>query len=146
MKGGGPQGRGFASPRGGGAAAGGLPCNGKAVKGFLPRDKKLKPRSCELRTNATPQEQHLWYDFLRHCKPRFTRQRIIGEYIVDFYCHEAALVIELDGNQHNKPEAMEYDAIRTAYLNALGLQVLRFANSEVEENFTAVCAIIQKRL
>jgi len=114
--------------------------------GFLPRDKNLRPRSCELRTKATPQEQHLWYDFLRRCQPRFTRQRIIGEYIVDFYCHSAALVIELDGDQHYEPEAMEYDKIRTSYLNALGLQVLRFANHEVDNNFEGVCTLIKERL
>ena len=114
--------------------------------GFLPRDKTLKPRSRELRTQATPQEQNLWFDFLRNCQPRFTRQRIIGEYIVDFYCHGAALVIELDGNQHYEPEAIEYDTIRTAYLNALGLQVLRFANHEIDNNFEGICTLIQERL
>jgi very-short-patch-repair endonuclease len=117
-----------------------------AAGGFLPRDKALKARSQELRTEATPQEQHLWYDFLRHSQPRFTRQRIIGEYIVDFYCHGAALVIELDGCQHYEPETIEYDEIRTAYLNSLGLQVLRFANYQVDGNFEGVCALIQERL
>jgi len=113
---------------------------------LLPRNKTLKSHSRQLRTNATKQERHLWYDFLRHCEPRFTRQRIIGEYIVDFYCHEAALIIELDGGHHYDSEAMEYDKTRTAYLNALGLQVLRFANNEVEMNFAGVCAAIQERL
>jgi len=116
---------------------------------LLPRDKKLKPRSRELRTNATKQENHLWYDFLRDFRPRFTRQRIIGEYIADFYCHTASLVIELDGHQHDKPDAREYDNIRTAYLNALGIQVLRFPNAEVDCRFADVCAkimdAVQKR-
>jgi len=138
---------------GGSEADGGLPTGGAGPESlivcntvdrdtFLPRNKALKPYSSELRTKATPQEQHLWYDFLRNNKPRFTRQRIIGGYIVDFYCHEAALVIELDGSQHYEPEAMEYDKTRTAYLNALGLKVLRFANDEVDRNFSGVCAAI----
>ena len=117
-----------------------------AICEFLPRDKALKPRSRELRTKATKQENRLWYDFLRHSKPRFTRQRIIGRYIVDFYCHEAALVIELDGSQHYEPGAMEYDEARTAYLNALDIHVLRFTNTEIDTNFEGVCAAIQGML
>jgi len=115
----------------------------KHSKKALPRDKALKARSCELRTNATRQENRLWYDFLRCCKPRFTRQRIIGKYIVDFYCHEAALAVELDGSQHYEAKAMKYDEARTACLNALGICVLRFANNEIDENFEGVCAIIK---
>ena len=113
---------------------------------MLPRDKALKSRSSELRTNATKQENRLWYEFLRNIKPRFTRQRIIGKYIVDFYCHKAALVIELDGSQHYEPEAMEYDENRTAYLNDLGIYVLRFTNSEVDTNFEGVCQAVEERL
>ena len=109
---------------------------------FLPRNLALKERSRELRTNATKQEQHLWYDFLRQMKPRFSRQRIIGEFIVDFYCFDAALVIELDGMQHSLPDAMEYDAERTAMLNGWGIRVLRFTNREVDNNFSDVCVKI----
>ena len=110
---------------------------------ILPKDKALKDRARGLRTNATKQEKHLWYDFLCTLKPRFLRQYIIGEYIVDFYCLEAALAIELDGPQHNQPDAIEYDSIRTAYLNALGVRVLRFTNAEVDNQFQAVCARVQ---
>ncbi len=107
--------------------------------GFLPRDKALKPFSRELRTNATKQENHLWYDFLKDVKPRFTRQRIIGRYIADFFCYERMLVVELDGSQHYEPDAVEYDRVRTEYLNSLGITVLRFSNHDVDSNFEGVC-------
>ncbi|MDR2732924.1 MAG: DUF559 domain-containing protein, partial [Fibromonadaceae bacterium] len=109
---------------------------------FLPRNKAIKPFSRELRRNSTKHENHLWYDFLCKFKTRFTRQRIIGNYIPDFFCYKAALVVELDGSQHYEPAAMEYDRIRTEYLNSLGIEVLRFPNREVDENFKAVCAKI----
>lgn len=118
----------------------------RKTREFLPRAKVLKPCSRKLRTNATKQEHRLWYGFLRECEPRFTRQRIIGRYIVDFYCHEAALVIEVDGGHHYKPDVMKYDKARTEYLNTLGLQVLRFANNEVDENFEGVCTSILKKI
>ena len=60
--------------------------------------KELRKRSQELRRQMTKEERHLWYDFLRYCTPRFRRQEIIGSYIADFYCHQAKLVIELDGS------------------------------------------------
>ena len=110
----------------------------------LPRDKKLRDRSRQMRQEATPQERKLWYDFLRTTQPRWNRQRIIGEYIVDFYCAKARLVVELDGHQHYEGDNLiEYDKIRTDYLNALGLKVLRFKNEEIDRNFFAVCKQIQ---
>jgi very-short-patch-repair endonuclease len=118
----------------------------KAGGGLLPREKTLKPLSRTLRKNATKQEKHLWYDFLQHFKPRFTRQRIIGKYIVDFYCHDAALVIELDGSQHYEFEAMRCDEARTNDLNALGLRVSRFPNNEVDQHFEGVCARIEAEM
>ena len=63
-----------------------------------PRNKNLTDYARELRKNMTKEERHLWYDFLRYCTPRFRRQEIIGSYIADFYCHQAKLVIELDGS------------------------------------------------
>ena len=104
----------------------------------IPRDKSLRPRSTILRNNATPQEKKLWYQFLRKHPLRFNRQRIIGEYIVDFYCAKAKLVIEIDGAQHYEDDAREYDAIRTEFLNALGLTVIRFSNYDVDKKFEAV--------
>ena len=95
-----------------------------------------------LRKNMTPQERHLWYDFLRYCKPRFRRQELIGNYIVDFLCYEAQLAIEVDGSQHYEPVAQQEDQIRSLYLNSLGIQVLRFSNSDVNTKFDSVCQAI----
>ena len=97
-----------------------------------------------LRKNMTRQERHLWYDFLRYCSPRFRRQEIIGNYIVDFFCYDANLIIELDGSQHYEPETLQYDAARTAYFHSLGLHVLRISNFDVDTNFQGVCqAVLQ---
>ncbi len=107
---------------------------------ILPRNKKLRSRSTQMRNEPTPQERHLWYDFLRAARPQWNRQRIIGSYIVDFYCAKAGLVVELDGGQHyDESGLIEYDRIRTEYLEALGLNVLRFTNLEVDHDFPAVC-------
>ncbi|MDR0915697.1 MAG: endonuclease domain-containing protein [Oscillospiraceae bacterium] len=108
----------------------------------LEYDKKLIPRAKELRKNMTPQERHLWYDFLSTYPVRFQRQKVIAEYIADFYCHKARLVIEVDGSQHYEPESIVYDAERTAVFNSLGIEVLRFSNGEVGTDFRAVCAKI----
>ena len=109
----------------------------------LPRNRKLKKFSQSLRKNATPEENHLWYDFLRTYPIQFKRQFIIGSYIADFYCDQAKLVIELDGEQHYLNDAPEYDAARTAYFESLGITVLRFDNSEIKREFEAVCRTIE---
>jgi very-short-patch-repair endonuclease len=106
---------------------------------YLPRNKLLKTASRELRNNSTKHENRVWHDFLKDFKPRFTRQRIVKNFILDFYCHEASLAIEIDGSQHFEKEAVEYDKARTEYLNGLGIEVLRFTNTEIEENFAGVC-------
>ncbi|NLA66573.1 MAG: endonuclease domain-containing protein [Leucobacter sp.] len=108
----------------------------------LPRDKQMRSRSTELRNNATKEENHLWYDYLRAYPVRFCRQRIIGKYIVGFFCPKAKLVIELDGSQHYEPRGLDYDAVRTAYLENLGIIVLRFTNLDANENFYGVCDTI----
>ena len=77
---------------------------------------ELKSRARQLRNEATKYENHLWYDYLRDYRPRFTRQRIVGGYILDFYCAKAKLAIEVDGKQHFEPEAIEYDTERTKLL------------------------------
>ena len=87
----------------------------------------------------TKEERHLWYDFLRYCTPRFRRQEIIGNYIADFYCHQAKLIIELDGSQHLDPSALIYDEQRTAYFDSLGLRVIRYYNTDITTNFEGVC-------
>ena len=82
-----------------------------------------KPRAQRLRREMTRQERHLWYDFLNACPARFRRQRQFGSYIVDFYCAECKLVVEIDGSQHYEPQEQNRDEARTAYLNGLGLRV-----------------------
>ena len=110
---------------------------------FLPRNKELKPPSRELRTNSTKQENHLWYDFLRDFTPRFTRQRIVNNYILDFYCHEIKLAIEVDGSHHYEEDSIEYDNARTEYLNGLGIEVVRFTNKDINKRFAGVCEKIK---
>jgi very-short-patch-repair endonuclease len=105
---------------------------------------RLKPFSQELRALATLQENRLWYQFLRDFRPRFTRQRIVGRYILDFFCAKVMLAVELDGSQHDDKHNREYDDSRTLYLNQYGIDVLRFANREVDNNFGAVCEKILK--
>ena len=90
----------------------------------------------------TKEERHLWYDFLRSYPVRFSRQKVLGEYIVDFYSAEAKMVIELDGSQHFEKGNTEKDAERTAFLEGYGLKVLRIPNNEVTRNFHGVCEYI----
>ena len=108
----------------------------------LPYNKNLIPFVKSLRKNATPQENHLWYDFLHSYQPRFQRQKAIDSYIADFYCEKARLIIELDGSQHFTPEGMTCDEARTRVLNAYGLTVLRFTNHQIDSEFHAVCTKI----
>ena len=97
-----------------------------------------------LRRNMTPEERHLWYDFLKSLPQKIVRQKVLGKYIADFYCAAAHLVIELDGSQHYDAEGMEYDRKRTEYLNGLGIQVIRIPNNEINDNFDGVCEYIGK--
>ena len=94
----------------------------------------------------TKEERHLWYDFLKLRPENFNRQKVIGKYIVDFYCAEAKLVIELDGSQHCEDAGMAYDAERDEYLRGLGLTVCRYSNLDVMRNFEGVCTDILIRL
>ena len=100
------------------------------------------PLARELRRNMTPWERKLWYNYLRGYPVRFQRQKAIGEYIVDFYCAQARLAVELDGGGHFETAQIEADRRRTADLEAMGLRVVRFANSEVSQNFAGVCQMI----
>ena len=104
-----------------------------------PYSKENIPLARALRRNMTEQERKLWYSFLRKHTPRFQRQKAIGNYIVDFYCAKAQLVIELDGSQHYEESGIAKDAARTAFLEQQGLRVLRIPNNAVNENFRGVC-------
>ena len=103
------------------------------------RNHTLLKNARSLRKDMTREERHLWYDFLRYCRPRFRRQEIISNYILDFFCHEAKLAIELDGSQHCEPEALAYDRKRTAHLQSLGITLVRYSNFDIHNNFEGVC-------
>ena len=104
-----------------------------------PRNPHNLPKARALRKNMTPQERHLWYDFLRYCSPRFRRQEMIGSYIADFFCYEAKLVVDVDGSQHFLPETGAKDTSRSAYFHSLGIRVLRVDNGQVNRDFDGVC-------
>ena len=114
------------------------------------KNNELLDRAKKLRKEMTPQELRLWYRFLRTYPLKMYKQRIIGNYIVDFYCASAKLVIEVDGSQHYEVSGMEYDIARTRYLESLGLKVVRYSNREINCYFCEVCEqidqIIQQRL
>ena len=99
----------------------------------LPRNKSLRTLSTNLRNNATPQENKLWYEFLRTYPVRFNRQRIVGNYILDFYCAKARVAVELDGSQHYETKGDNLDKKRTEYLESFDIFVLRFSNLEINE-------------
>ena len=100
------------------------------------------PLAKALRKNMTPWERKLWYEFLRSYPVRFQRQKAIGNYIVDFYCAKAQLVIELDGSGHYTTEQAEKDALRTKELESLNCKVLRICNLDIDRNFPGVCEYI----
>ena len=102
----------------------------------------LTENARKLRKNMTKEERHLWYDFLKIYPIRFLRQKVIDNYIVDFYCHQARLIIELDGSQHYEPKEELRDAIRTQRLEERNLTVIRIPNNAVNENFRGVCEYI----
>lgn len=116
----------------------------------IPKDNKLLDNAKRLRKEMTPQERRLWYQFLRSYPVKVYKQRIIGEYIVDFYCAPAKLVIEIDGSQHFEDKGIVYDQKRTRYLESLGLLVVRYSNGDINRYFQEVCASIhhniQKRM
>ena len=116
----------------------------------IPKDNSQLENARRLRKEMTPHERKLWYLFLRKYPVKIYKQRIIGRFIVDFYCASAKLVIEVDSSQHYEAQGMAYDAERSVFLSALGLQVLRFSNRDIDRNFRGVCEqidiTIQNRL
>ena len=104
----------------------------------MEQNEKMLRFSQKLRKNMTKEERHLWYDFLKTYPVQFRRQSVIGSYITDFYCYRAKLVIELDGSQHCEPSDIQYNQMRTAYLQAQGLLVLRYSNLDIMKNFRGV--------
>ena len=112
----------------------------------LPKNPQLSPIARTLRKRMTKQERHLWYDFLRDFEVQFYRQKVIGKFIVDFYCHSAKLAVEIDGGQHFDAANLQKDIERTRMLNSYGIEVLRFTNGEIENNFHEVCAKIKEKV
>ena len=107
---------------------------------------RLTPNAKTLRKTRTKEERRLWYDCLKLLPVTVHRQKVIGRYIVDFYCASAGIVIELDGSQHYEEVAMEADRERDAYLNSLGLTVLRYTNLDVNRKFKEVCEDVYRQI
>ena len=113
---------------------------------MIPYNKKLVSNARTLRKNMTPEEKHLWYDFLRRLPLNVRRQHNIENYIVDFYIAEKKIVIELDGRQHLSPEHKQADEQRERDLASWNITVLRYSNDSVRNNFTAVTAEILRHI
>ena len=109
-------------------------------------NKKLTSISKTLRKQMTKEEKHLWYDFLKDLPVTTNRQKVIGKYVVDFYCASAKIVIELDGFQHYEEDAYQKDKERDEYLQSLGIKVLRYSNYDFNRRFEGVCADILKHI
>lgn len=108
----------------------------------LDYNKKNITLAKNLRKNATLQENHLWYDFLSKYEIRFQRQKSIDNFIADFYCHRAKLIIEVDGSQHYTKVGKQNDEFRTEILEGYDLRVIRFTNYQIDTNFSGVCRYI----
>ncbi|ABQ28261.1 endonuclease domain-containing protein [Geotalea uraniireducens] len=115
---------------------------------FLRNDPSLKERRRELRRNQTEAEKIFW----AHVRNgqfhglKFFRQYSVGPYILDFYSPFNKLAVELDGGQHNQAEIREYDAARSEYLNAHGIEVLRFWNHDVLLDVQSVLSRVEEKL
>ena len=113
---------------------------------MIPYNKKLVSNARILRKNMTPEEKHLWYDFLKRLPFNVRCQHNIESYIVDFYIAEKRIVIEIDGRQHLMQEHQDADKKRDATLAAWGISVLRYSNDSIRNNFNEVTADILKHL
>ena len=109
-------------------------------------NKDLTETARKLRKNMTPHENQLWFSFFRHYPLRIRRQKAIGNFVVDFYCSKAKLVIEIDGGQHYTDEGMKKDRERTAFIETFGIKVIRFSNTDVVKNFDGVCTAIDMEI
>ena len=105
-------------------------------------NKEIVPLARLLRKNMTKEERRLWYNFLRTYPVKFSRQKVLGKYIADFYCAKAKIIIELDGSQHYDEEGEKKDKERTEFLMRYGIRVIRIPNNEVNCNFRGVCEYI----
>ncbi|MBT1166068.1 endonuclease domain-containing protein [Bifidobacterium simiarum] len=106
----------------------------------------LTPYAQRLRKTMTPEERKLWFEFLRPLPFTVNRQKVIGPYIVDFYCAAARLVIEIDGSQHYRVLGKQADEQRDAFLHRRDLKIVRYPNNAVNYHFEAVCSDIARRI
>ena len=106
----------------------------------------MRRRAQALRKNATKEENTLWYQYLRYIKPQWRRQAVVEGYILDFYCRRLKLGIELDGSQHFSQDGRAYDAVRTDFLRSMDIQIIRFANSQIADQFPQVCKAIEQAM
>jgi len=113
---------------------------------FIDYRRPLKRSARVLRHDPTPAERKLWFEFLRDCPAKFTRQKPLGNYTADFYCASHLLVVEVDGDSHFTDSAERCDGRRTTDLASRGISVLRFTNLEVIEQFEGVCQRIRDAL
>ena len=113
---------------------------------MFPYNKKLVSNAQTLRKNMTPEEKHLWYDFLKRLPLTVHRQHNIGNYIVDFYIAEKRIVIEIDGEQHDEPDHKAADERRDRALSELGIVVLRYTNERIRRNFELAADDILRKL
>ena len=118
----------------------------RVITTSLEYNKELIVLAKNLRRNMTKAERKLWYEFLKNYQVKFQRQKTIENYIVDFYCAKAKIVIELDGGGHYTPEQIECDQERTKVLEEYKLKVLRFTNTDVLQRFYSVCTIIDNEV
>ena len=112
----------------------------------MKHERKNESYARQLRKNMTPWERKLWYLFLKNYPVRFQRQKCIDNFIADFYCFRAKLVIELDGGGHYDPLSEKKDSERTKVLEKYGLKVIRFCNLDIDHNFYDVCSVIDNEV
>ena len=109
-------------------------------------NKKLTANAQKLRRDMTKEEKRLWYDFLKDYPIKFHRQKVIGNYIADFYSAASKIVIELDGSQHYEDLGVKKDKIRDRFMQENGFKVLRYSNFEINDNFEGVCIDIEQKV
>ena len=113
-------------------------------KNYTPVNKSLDKFAKQMRKNQTDEERKIRYNYLIKIRPRFHRQKIIGNYIVDFYCPQLKIIIEIDGVQHYEKKNAEYDLKRTAFLESQGYSVVRFDNCDVNRDYYGVVYYIRE--
>jgi very-short-patch-repair endonuclease len=116
------------------------------MKRFFPYNPKLKKRAVEMRKNITKSEQIIWFNYLKKINIRVLRQRPIWNFIVDFYIPSKKIIIEIDWDSHNTENALVYDLERTKILEWFWLNILRFTNNDINNNFLKICNILNKEL